>query len=105
MKAKINIQFKTTISKDDDGGYTAIADIFGAYGMGGTKKEAKESLYKSLDIIIEDCITNNRLLAALEQEGLSARVVLPKPTKNTSFEKLNYHIPLCHTSRAQRLHA
>ncbi len=44
MKANIAVDFQTKITKAEDGGYTAVADIFGAYGMGDTKKQAKESL-------------------------------------------------------------
>ncbi|SFV65144.1 hypothetical protein MNB_SUP05-5-1055 [hydrothermal vent metagenome] len=103
MKANIRIDIKVEFIKDENG-YTALADIFGAYGMGDTKIEAQKSLKKSLDIFIDDYINRGVLMEVLEKQGLKKKIILPKSTKTKTYKKINYDIPLNNYGK-ERLHA
>jgi hypothetical protein len=60
--------------------------------VGSTKTEAVNSLKDCLNSTIEYCIKKGTLLQALEQEGFSEQMTLPKATKERSFKALNYNI-------------
>ena len=103
MRANIQITVKAKFIKDSDG-YTAYADVFGAYGMGATKREAEKSLKTTVEIYINEYIKLGTLFEILEKQGFNKKIVLPKAVKNESYKKLCYDIPLGDYAK-ERLHA
>lgn len=103
MKANITIDIKAEFIKDENG-YTAYADVFNAYGMGDTKINAQKSLQKTIDIYIDEYVRLGVLFDKLKDFGFKKSVIIPKPTKNKTYKKINYDIPLSNYGK-QRLHA
>jgi predicted RNase H-like HicB family nuclease len=104
MKANINLDIKVEFIKKDDI-YIAYADIFGAYGMGETKSKAQQSLKESINIYMQEYLKLGVLFDKLKQEGFKKKIVLPKSSKNKTYKKLNYDIPLSNYGKEKRQYA
>jgi len=102
MKAEINIDLRITFIKVA-GGYNALSDVFAS--VGSTKAEAEKSLKEALGITFEWCTKHGTLFEALENEGFKQKVVLPPKTKEKSYKKINYNLPLGQYGKEKRQYA
>jgi predicted RNase H-like HicB family nuclease len=104
MKAEINMDLRITFIKVA-GGYNALSDVFASVGVGSTKAKAEKSLKEALDITFKWCIKHGTLFEALESEGFKQKVVLPPKTKEKSYKKINYNLPLGQYGKEKRQYA
>jgi hypothetical protein len=104
MKAQISLDLRITFIKIA-GGYNALSDVFASVGVGSAKAKAEKSLKEALKITFDWCIKNATLFEALEKEGFKQKVVLPLETKEKSYKKINYNLPLEQYGKEKRQYA
>ena len=104
MKAEIKLDLKITFIRTD-GGYNAVSDIFAAVGVGNTMSKAEKSLKQALAKTFQWCLEHGTLFEALEKEGFKQKIVLPQSTKEKTYKKMNYTIPLGGYGKEQRQYA
>lgn len=104
MKAQISIDLRVTFTKVN-GGYNALSDVFASVGVGNTKAKAEKSLKEALAITFDWCIKNGTLFEALASEGFKQKVILPPQTKEKSYKKISYNLPLGQYGKEKRQYA